>query len=320
MDKLEDFENARLRSRILSMHYIEESSQAQIAKELNLSTVKVNRMIRQAKEQGWLNISINTPFKSLFELEQQLTEKTALPNSVVTPSWSQDPAVRLRTVGEAGANYLLEQLKDGDTICISGGKAVSAIADALNPKHSYPNVKVVPASGGVQGKYFTDVNHLVSRIAERLGAQAMTLHAPLFVESRAVRDMLMELKQCKEILDMARAADFALLGVGSILPDDSSFFDLNPLSPAQREEIIEAGAIGDLFAHLYDKNGELCQLKHNDTLVALSFEELAAIPCSIGMAVGDDKVDPIAGVLHSKRLKTLITDELTAKAVIEKLS
>ena len=71
-------------------------------------------------------------------------------------------------VGRAAANQLLESLRDGDIIAITGGKALSAVVDNLEPEREF-DITVVPLTGGVQGKYYTDVNHLASRMAERLG-------------------------------------------------------------------------------------------------------------------------------------------------------
>ena len=84
-------------------------------------------------------------------------------------------------------------VRDGDTVCITGGKGVSAVVEALGPDRSY-EVEVVPATGCVQGKHYTDVNHVATQMAEQLGGQAFLIHAPLFADSVAEKDMLMGMK------------------------------------------------------------------------------------------------------------------------------
>ena len=42
------------------------------------------------------------------------------------------PQTILQQVGGAAANLLLETVEDGDTICITGGKGLSAVVGALN--------------------------------------------------------------------------------------------------------------------------------------------------------------------------------------------
>src|SRR5690606_5277418 len=82
---------------------------------------------------------------------------------------------------------------------------------------------------GVQGKYYTDVNHLATRLAEKLGGKTMLMHAPLFAESREQRDMLMEMASIKAVFDLARKAAIALVGIGSIQTPGSSYYDLLPM-------------------------------------------------------------------------------------------
>ena len=66
------YETTRLINTILNLYYLEEMTQTEIAQRLNLSTPKVNRLLQQAREQGYVNITIRTPFQQLFDLENRL--------------------------------------------------------------------------------------------------------------------------------------------------------------------------------------------------------------------------------------------------------
>ena len=311
-----DYEKARLFTRILTMHFVEQRNQSEISKLLGLSTAKVNRIIRQARDEGYLEINIKTPFQSLFELESALTQLSDVPEALVCPTYSDDPHTVTRTVGSAAADYLLQHLRDGDVLCISGGKQVTEIVNALSPQRRY-DVTVVPATGGVQGKHYTDVNHLAMELAEALGGRALQLHAPLFADSAGERNMLMQMRQTREVLDRARHADIALMGIGSIVPDSSSYFDLRSMSDEDRRRLIDEGATGDIFAHLFDVQGRTVGLEHNEKLVGLTLDELRDIPLSVGVAASADKVNPILGALRGRFCKTLITDEVTTKQVLK---
>ena len=59
------YETIRLFNTILNLYYIEEMTQTKIAKRLGLSTAKVNRLLQQARELGYVNITIRTPFQQL---------------------------------------------------------------------------------------------------------------------------------------------------------------------------------------------------------------------------------------------------------------
>jgi len=314
----QEYEAARQIHRVLIMHYLEGLKQSEIAKLLDLSTAKVNRLIKEGRKSGMVEINIKTPFQPLIDVEARLIETGGISEAMVTPTVSENPDVVLNTVGEAAASFLLENLKDGDTICITGGKGVGAVVDALNPERAY-DVEVVPATGCVQGKHYTDVNHVATLMAEKLGGRAYQIHAPLFAETKDQKEMLMSMKSVDEVLDRARNSTIAVVGVGSILSGDSSYYDLHPMAKDDRNEIQKSGATGELLAHLFDENGELCKYELNSRLVALSPKEFSKVPLTIGVASGENKIAPIRAMLRGNHLKALVVDEATATAVLDDL-
>lgn len=301
--------------RVLVMHFLEGMKQSEIAAELDLSTAKVNRLIKQGRQQGMVEIKVKSPFQPLIKVEAELKRLGNMKEAIVTPLISEKPEVVLRSVGEAAAKLLLENIKDGDTICITGGKGVSAVVEALNPSRVY-DVEVVPTTGCVQGKHYTDVNHVATLMAEKLGGRAYQIHAPLFAESVEQKEMLMGMRSVQEILDRAKKATIAVVGVGSILSADSSYYDLHPTAKSDQEEISKSGAIGELLAHLLDADGNLCDYELNSRLVALSPDDLAEVPLTVGVSSGENKIAPICAMLRGKRLNALVVDETTANDVL----
>ena len=313
-----DFENMRQMARVLTLYYEEGHLQSQIASELGLSSAKVNRLIKQGREMGLVEITIRTPLQPLFDLETQIKEFADIDEVVVAPTVSDNPDLVLQNVGSAAADHLLKKLKDGDTICITGGKGLSAVVEGLNPERTY-DVEVVPATGCVQGKHFTDVNHVATQLAEKLGGRAYQIHAPLFADTVEQKDMLMAMRSVNEVLDRARQATLAIVGVGSILSEDSTYYDLHPSPKGDRDEIKRVGAVGELLAHLMDKGGNVCDYDLNSRLVGLSPTELAKVPFTVGVASGANKVSPIASALRGHHLKSLVVDEVTANGVLDAL-
>jgi DNA-binding transcriptional regulator LsrR (DeoR family) len=318
MTENSDFEATRQIYTVLVMHFVEGQKQSDIAEALNLSTSKVNRLIAQGRKLGMVRIEIESPFQRLMEIERLLKQVARLASAIVAPTVSGNLDTTLKQVGRAAANHLLESLRDGDVIAITGGKAVSAVVDNLEPERAF-DVTVVPLTGGVQGKYYTDVNHLASRLAERLGGSTHLVHAPLFAESREQRDMLMGLGSVKEAFQLARQAAIALVGIGSIQTAGSSYYDLHPDSTADRERLIKGGVVAEFLAHLIGEDGKVADYKLNSRLVALAPSDLAGCPNVIGVAAGVEKVLPIRAALRGGYLNSLVIDEETAAGVLEKM-
>jgi DNA-binding transcriptional regulator LsrR (DeoR family) len=315
-DRKEDFELVRQIHTVLVLHFVDGMKQSDIALAMNLSPSKVNRLIAQGRKLGMVRIEIESPFQRLVDLEKRLIEAAGLASAVVAPTVPGSPETTFQQVGRAAANQLLETLRDGDVIAITGGKAVSAVVENLLPERAF-DVTVVPLTGGVQGKHYTDVNHLATRLADRLGGKTMLIHAPLFAESREQRDMLMDIASIREVFDLARKAAIALVGIGSIQTASSSYYDLHPLPNPDRNLLARSGAAGEFLAHLIRDDGSIADYPLNLRLVALEPEELSNCRRTIGVAAGPEKVRPIHAALAGRYLDSLVLDEETALAVLE---
>ena len=191
------------------------------------------------------------------------------------------------------------------------------MVQALESPQAY-DVKVAPVLGGVQGRLTTDVNYLAAQLAERLGGEAYRLHAPAFVDTKEHRDMLQSVGPIKEILDIARQASIALLGVGTVEPDESRFVEFTALSAEDMKRIAETcGGVGEIGAYVYDVRGMPCAENYAERVVGLSLQELERIPFVIGVAATAAKAHPLYGALRGGYLHTLITDEAAAQGILE---
>ena len=308
-------ESERLRRiyQVLVLFYQEHRSQAEIARHMGISPATINRMIREGHERGLVEIKLRAPFGMEAELKSELKRLGNLTSAVAVHAPSSDPAIVLKSVAETAAMTLLDQLSDGMTIAVSGGEGLCALIEAIAPKRTY-DVRVIPATGGVQGRFRTDVNHVAAALAEKLGGLAFQLYAPVFAANEDERAALMRTEANQSVLDMAKKADIAVFGIGSVLEADSTYLSLT--DAIGRAALKLARPAGEVLAHLVTETGQLCDHPTNRRLVALTLEELAGIPNRIAIASGSQKVAPIAAVLSGGLASNLITDERTATAVV----
>jgi DNA-binding transcriptional regulator LsrR (DeoR family) len=271
-------------------------------------------MIAAGRKAGMVRISISSPYQRLVDLENDVTERFGLKQSVVTPTVSDNPETTLQMVGRVAANHLLETLRDGDVIAITGGKAVSAVVENLEADRRF-DVRVVPLTGGVQGKHYTDVNHLATQLADKLGGTAQLVHAPLFAEDEQQRDLLMNVASIREVFDLARQATVALVGIGSVQAPGSGYYDLLPDPARGGQALVDAGIAGEFLAHLIKADGSLAQIDLNSRVVALEPGQLTNCPTIIGVAAGGLKAGPVAAALAGRFLTSLVVDEEIAWAL-----
>jgi len=300
----------------LTLYYVEGLTQTEIGQRLGLSTAKVNRLLVQAREQGYVNITIHTPFQQLFELEDRLKAVFGLKDVTVIPSVAESSSSPLTALGAAAADFLLTHLREGDVLGIGGGSAINALVQAIAPTRHY-EVEVVPLMGAVQGEITHDVNYLATNLAERLGAKAYQLHAPAFVDTRQQCETLRSMGPVKEILDIARRASIALVGVGTVNAEVSRFVQFTALSAEDMKHIAQdSGGVGDINAFVYDIEGNACAPEYADRVLGLTLAELKKIPFRIGVAATAAKALPLYGALRGGYLHALITDETAACGIL----
>ncbi len=311
------YEAVRLINTVLTLYYMEGLTQAEIAQSLGLSTAKVNRLLQQAREQGYVNISIRTPFQQLFDLEARLKAVFGLQDAVVIPAVAESSVSPLNALGAVAASFLLDHLHDNDVLAITPGTTVQAVAQAFEATRSY-EVVVVPILGAIQGPIESDMNYLATTMAERLGGKAYQLHAPAFVETPQHCETLRSMGPVKGILDIARHAGIALLGIGTVDAEVSRFVQFTALSAEDLKHIADdCGGVGEIGAYVYDIDGRPCAKEYADRVVGLRLDEIKGIPYRIGVAATAVKALPIYGALRGGYLHALITDETAARGVLE---
>jgi DNA-binding transcriptional regulator LsrR (DeoR family) len=310
------YETVRLMNTILTLYYVDGLTQTEIAQRLNFSTAKVNRLLLQAREQGYVTITIRTPFQQLFDLEDRLKAVFGLQHVVVIPAVAESGSSPLNALGVAAAEFLLTHLRDGDVLGIGGGSAIHALYQAISPARSY-KVEIVPLIGAVQGEISTDSNYLAAHLAERLGGKAYQLHAPVIVDSREQCETLKSMGPVKEILDIARRANVAIVGVGTVDAEVSRFVQFTALSAEDMTRIArDCGGVGDINAFVFDAEGKPCAQEYADRVLGLTLPELKSIPYRIGVAATETKALPLYGALRGGYLHALITDETAAHGVL----
>jgi DNA-binding transcriptional regulator LsrR (DeoR family) len=310
-----DFESMRLMARVLTLYYEEGRRQSQVAAELGLSSAKVNRLIKQGRELGMVKISINSPFQGLFDLERKLAQKWDLKNCRVVPAVTGNAQTTLNQVGKAAGMVLVDTIRDGDTIGISGGRALRAVIENM-PAVKPIDVNVVPLTGGVQGHHYTDVNHAATTLADLLGGRATLIHAPLFSESPQERELLMSVKSVQGVMQLAREADVVLAGIGSVLGPNATYSQVHPMSDAALTKLVEQGVSGEFLGHLIERDGKLSECELNSMLVGVPPTDAAKIPIRIGVASGREKAEPIMAALNGRYINVLVVDEEAAEAVL----
>jgi DNA-binding transcriptional regulator LsrR (DeoR family) len=297
------------------LYFIEQRSQLEIATELGTTRSNVSRMLKAAREQGIVEIRITHPVRRDIELEHALRRRFNLADAQVLAFGTAETP--LDQLGVLAARFLGDVLTDGQVVALSWGSTLNAMVHAVaidEPK----DVEVVQLVGGL-----SPVNdsltgqELVRELSSRLGARYRYLHAPALLESKQALAALLSEPSIADALATARAADIALVGIGARgVGSSAAIVRWMRLSPAEREAFEASGVVGDVCGRYYDLSGDEVDSAVRDRILAVSLDDLRAIPTVVGMAAGREKALGILGALRGRIIDVLICDEQAARAVL----
>jgi DNA-binding transcriptional regulator LsrR (DeoR family) len=308
----------RLLSKVSSMYYDQDYNQQEIANRLHLSRPKVSRLLKKARQQGIVQITVVSPDHDFLHLEKSLEEKYELKEAVLIDAEDTDSSdIIKRKLGSSAANYLHRTISNGDTIGVSWGTTLQAMVDAMQPK-KVDDVHIVQTLGGVgppEAKaHATDISRRLSKV---LDAQLTLLPAPGIVGSVQAREVLLAERRVKGALNLFSQMNTLYVGIGAMKTNPVLHKDGAEISAELYDEVINSKAVGDIALQFYDINGNAIDSELRNLLIGITPEEIKQVDTVVGIAGGAEKLNAIRGALKSNLINVLITDNLTAAQLIE---
>jgi len=298
------------------LYYEDDLTQQQIAKELGISRPAVSRLLTQARREGIVQITIIDPFATFGELAAQLVETFNLRQAVVVAGEGLSNDLLRHRLGFAAAEYLRRTLGDGDKVGIGWGRTLYAVVEALGPERQI-EIQVLPLLGGLgQISPSFQVNDLARRMAEAFGGTWRPLYAPALINDPAAYQALSNVTDVEAVTQSWSNLDMALIGIGQFpLHHQASMSFTASMGDAPLLELERRGATGDLCGRFFDAQGRQCLFEPG--IIGISLEQLKALDHVIGVAGGEEKVTAILGALRGGCLNVLVTDTVTAKAMLK---
>lgn len=301
--------------RVAELYYDEAKTQDEIGALVKVSRWKVGRLLTQAREKGIVRIEIVHPRARRLGLERDLVERFGLSDAVVVPVPDGEDA-DLERVAQATADHLAALRPVPRTLGVSWGRTLTAVADAL-PDGWAHGVSVVQLNGGVSlNRRSGGAANLAMTIAQRAGGQATLLPSPAILERVETKQAIEADRTVAGILEQAADAQTYLYSAG---PADASSAHVENgyLKPADVEELARRGAVGDVLGRYIDADGNIVDPQLDARTVGVSLDRLRTAKQAIFVTAGSAKHDIARTVVTSGLCSVLVTDETTARALLE---
>ncbi|MEH2919531.1 sugar-binding transcriptional regulator [Samsonia erythrinae] len=316
MEKQSGSQESELLTEIAVAYYQDEITQEEIAKKFGISRIKVGRLLKRAKEEGIVEITVRYHPVFSTRLEQQMLERFSIKRALIALD-HQDEEEQRRQVAALVSNYLALSLKDGTVVAVGQGRNVAAVADHVS-NVTERNCRFICGIGGTHRPGDAiNADHISRRLAKKFGGSSETLYSPAYVENRALKEAFMQNGTIKETLDRARKADIALVGIGD-MNENSYMVKLGWFTP---HEIVDAslnqGVIGDIAGYdFFNAQGQHVDTVMNERVIGVSIEELHQIPCVIAIASENTKALAILGALRTGAIDIIATSAGNIRTIL----
>ena len=296
------------------LYFIAGHTQDEIARMLQVSRASAQRLVSLCLAERLITFRLEHPIAACMELASRLKEKFDLSHCEVVPT---DPAAPLATAGlaERCANILEATLRSETPVIVAlgTGRAVRAAVERVSPIER-PNHQIVSLVGNISADGSASFFDTVGRLADRTGARHYPMPLPFLMSSEDERNRMVRIDPIAKVKAVAAKADLRLIGIGQM--DQKAQVHVDGF--VTREELFEMmrlGAVGEITGWAYDAKGKLIKGGTNRRLTSIP-PQAPAQTTTIAAAVGQAKVPAIKAALVGGLINGLITDEVTARAIL----
>ena len=301
---------------VANLYYKENLSQQKIADRVGVSRSLIAQYLQRARETGVVKIHISDPDNACENLTSSLKKETGIKFLKVVPTPHRSEELVLRAVGFAAAEFITNELSDGDTLGLAWGRSTNVIVNLMQNPHAR-GLEVLPLLGeGAHSGNYSQMNQLVVRAAEKLGARPQFLSLPIIVSSAELRSDLEKEEGICSVINGWDHTNLACIGIGVVppVPGMVVYIGQGHLPP-----LIKAGAVGDICGTYFDREGNIIASGFEDRFIGISVKQMKAVDCMIAVACGEEKAIAVLGALRTGLISSLFIDQRLAERILAEI-
>ncbi|PCI31922.1 MAG: hypothetical protein COB54_08585 [Alphaproteobacteria bacterium] len=300
-----------------TLYYVNGNTQEQIARKFGFSRPTVVRLLKQAREKGFVEIKITKELPHTTRLETLIEAEFGdhgLLEVIVVENYDNDPKA---AVAERAAVYLMQNLRKDHILGIGWSSTLMQIPDFMR-KCKYAPKRVVQLGGYVGGIASANAQDISLRLGLNFGAPVDSLPAPVILSSPAVRDSLLTDPVIKNTLQWVEKCNIGLVGIGDVTTQ-STLVRAGYITESDMSQVSRQGAVGDILSHYYTIDGTEVSTPWQESMISIDLAQLKKIDNIIGVAAGASKVSSMIGAIRGGILNRVIIDVALAEALVDQI-
>ena len=302
-----------VRTRVAWLYYMEGLTQDAIAERLEISRIRVLKMLASCRQDGTVQIRVTGKLAACVSLERQIEARFSIRQAIVIPAPETEeklPAL----LGAAVGFYLNDTLRSGMRVGLGWGNTLRHSLTNIAPR-ILDELTIVSLLGALTRAAGVNPSEFAWRFANIFGADCYMMAAPVYAPDETTHAALLAHPGIEEVFTLGRRLDVALVSVGDLSPA-STISRLDLIPPAELEQLRSAGAVADVLCRFIDRNGRIIEHPLNRRVIAVDPRQLRQTPRLILASGGWNKVQALLAAIRLLSPNVIITDEHAAQGLL----
>lgn len=296
-----------LAARAAWLQLIDGRTNIEIAELLDVSRLRVPKLVRWAEEVGLASVAIQSPPGVDWDLATLLRDRFGSVDFFVSPQPSVNSAARL------AARYVCEVLIEGGLLGVAWGTATQAFVTELELLPNVPQSDVVQLIGGLpQAQTAWHATELLVHLSAVLGGSAAALLSPMILPDADTARGLRDEPSIAHAFNLMEHLSVAVVGIGAWAGGSRVLAELTARDVKRTRDVA-----ADVCGVLLNVDGQVVHEEISARIMSIDAATLRESPVRMGIAVGEHKAAAIRAALKSGLLSIFCTDQHTAQAVLE---
>ncbi|WP_349364988.1 MAG: sugar-binding transcriptional regulator [Roseitalea porphyridii] len=296
------------------LYYHDGLNQNEIAARLKVSRATVVNYLQEARERGYINITLAAEPFTNHRIAHELCGMFDLRAAYVLPDGAGGELEQFERAVRGAANWLPSLLAPGDRLGVAWGKTIYDTADQIEPV-TIPDLEVIQLVGSMATPYGFSAEVCSSNVARKLGAKCVNLHVPALLSTPEIAATLRKEAIIAAQLEAIDRCNKTLFAVGSC-DHDSHIVTSGIASHADLDWYVAHGAAGVLCGRFIDADGEPVRGPLDERMIGVEPTALRGKQTGLLVSVGHEKTVAMLAALRGGYATHLVTSRTTAEHLL----
>lgn len=321
-----DRDEIKMITKISYMYYVQDEVQSKIAKKFNITRQMVSRLLQKAKDEGIVEININSPLKSVSALESELENKYGLKDAIVIQEDTISEEQLLQKLGMAAGEYFLDSVMSHMKVGIGIGKTLESLAEYVSQSAVSESISGVTLAQMIGGLYsnnsYENSQYIISMIGKKMKAELLFLNMPFMVEDSKEKEAILKHPANANVFN---AYDELDMGIVEIKPANQIYrtkatqeskYGLNYLTSLGISYLNNVDTEGEVCLNYLNDRGKFIDTQLSDKVIGIHYKQLAGVKNLVGIVGGESSHKIAKSALKSGVFNAIVTDDVTARYIL----